>query len=105
MVSLVCNVPICLVSLVEAERQWFKSVKGLGVRETHRDLAFCAHAIHTPDELFVVNDTHSDYRFAKNPLVTSDPSIRFYAGVPLVTVRSVLGFCAQVAAVVLSFAL
>jgi EAL domain-containing protein (putative c-di-GMP-specific phosphodiesterase class I) len=80
----VCGTPISAVSLVDAERQWFKARVGLEVAETTRDLAFCAHTIMDPAHLLVVNDATTDERFASNPLVTGEPSIRFYAGAPLV---------------------
>ena len=79
-----CEVPIALVSLVDRDRQWFKSNIGLpGVEQTGRDVAFCDHAIRTGDVLEVA-DTHRDARFAANPLVTGETGIRFYAGAPIV---------------------
>lgn len=83
--STLCDVPICLVSLIDADRQWFKSKRGLTISETPRDVAFCAHAILNPAEILEVPDATLDPRFESNALVTGDTKFRFYAGAPLVT--------------------
>ena len=85
MAAAICDAPISVISLVDADRQWFKSRYGLAATETPRDQAFCAHAILRPDEIMEVGDSTRDRRFAGNPLVTGGPMIRFYAGAPLLS--------------------
>ncbi|WP_052430580.1 GAF domain-containing DNA-binding protein [Hymenobacter sp. DG25B] len=84
--AIICGTPISLVSLVDAERQWFKSNLGLeATPETPRNMAFCQHAMFTEKGVYEVNNATEDPLFQNNPLVTDEPSIRFYAGAPLLT--------------------
>jgi anti-sigma regulatory factor (Ser/Thr protein kinase) len=83
--SHICGTPMALITLIDEDRQWFKSERGLGVRETERSVAFCTHAIKQPGQILEVPDTREDERFRENPFVTGQPHIRFYAGAPLVT--------------------
>ncbi len=82
--SEIAGVPISLISLVDENRQWFKSKKGLNISETNRSLSFCTHAIQNQKSAFIVEDARIDSRFKENPYVTSDPNIVFYTGIPLV---------------------
>ena len=87
----ICEAPIALITLVDEHRQWFKSRVGLEMKETPREFSFCAHALGQTD-LFIIPDATLDERFAKNPLVTGAPGIRFYAGAPLIAPEgSILG--------------
>ena len=79
----ICRVPMAMVSLVDAERQWLKARIGIGVEETTRDESFCAHAILEPDRTMIVEDALEDPRFRANPFVQGEAGIRFYAGAPL----------------------
>lgn len=83
--SAICNTPISLITLVDEDRQWFKSAHGLAEKQTRREYAFCAHAILNPEEIMIVPDAQKDERFADNPLVTGYPHVIFYAGVPITT--------------------
>lgn len=82
--SKICNVPISLITLVDVDRQWFKAKHGLDANQTSRSVSFCGHAV-LSEQLFEVNDAMGDERFYDNPLVTGEPNIRYYAGMPLVT--------------------
>ncbi len=80
----ICGMPMSSISIIDRERQWFKSRVGLNDPETSRDLSFCAHAILEPENIFIIKNAATDERFSDNPLVTGEPNIAFYAGVPLI---------------------
>src|SRR5215472_9398386 len=80
----ICEAPVAMITLVDEKRQWFKAKVGVTVNETSRDISFCSRAIEQSD-LYIIPDAAADARFAENPLVISDPKIRFYAGAPLIT--------------------
>jgi len=83
--SYICETPISLVSLIDEERQWFKSHHGLKVDSTPKNVAFCAHAINDKNNILIIPDSRKDERFHDNPLVTGDPYVIFYAGIPLIS--------------------
>lgn len=86
-----CDVPVCLFSLVDENRQWFKSCIGLSVNETSREISFCSHAILRPEEAMIIPDAREDDRFKNNPLVVDSPHLVFYAGFPVVYQGNALG--------------
>ncbi len=85
MAAQICGTTISLISLVTDDKQWFLSHHGLDIRETPKEYSFCAHAIKTPNQPFIVEDASMDSRFASNPMTTGQPFVIFYAGIPLVS--------------------
>ncbi|TAF56377.1 MAG: sensor histidine kinase [Sphingobacteriia bacterium] len=83
--AMICQAPMALISLMDAERQWFKAKWGIAAQEFPRDISFCGHTLLAEAEIFEVPDAQADEKFLDNPLVTGEPYIRFYAGVPLVS--------------------
>lgn len=81
--TLIFHVPISTLTLIDANREWFKSCQGLSQKEGDRAISFCGHAL-VEDEILIIPDTLKDERFADNPMVTGEPHIRFYAGVPII---------------------
>ncbi len=81
--SAIADTPIALISLIDTKRQWFKAKTGLNVSETPRNVSFCGHAVLLDHGELIVADARLDERFADNPLVTGEPHIRFYAGIPI----------------------
>ena len=81
----ICDTPIALISLIDNDRQWFKSHHGLSMTQSERAISFCAHSLLNPEDIMVVSNAHTDHRFADNPLVRAEPNIHFYAGAPLLT--------------------
>jgi len=90
--SVICNTPMSLITMVDKERTWHKSKYGINIEEAVRKDSFCQHALHNPNEVFVVEDAQLDMKFIDNPFTKGDGAIRFYAGAPLVTPKGyVLG--------------
>ena len=85
MAASICDVPIALITVLDRDRNWFKSRIGMQQSQSPRAFAFCEHMAHSPGDLLVVADASIDPRFSKNPQVVGDPNIRFYAGAPLVS--------------------